>query len=223
MKTTTWARTGGRSTARGLTRSGGAAVAVLTLAVGLSACGTIGEPSEPKTVTKTASPSEDATTEYSAEKTSEDDAAETAEEVEVEEEEADAGGWDDAGDTNLTFGETYEWQDGVTAKVSTPEAYQPDEYAAGGEGYDHQIQLTVTMTNDSDQVVDASYVSPTVTSGQRGGDEIFDGTMGGGNDSSLLPGRTISFDVAYGVDDPDDVVVEFAPSWDHAYAYWTSD
>ena len=22
---------------------------------------------------------------------------------------------------------------------------------------------------------------------------------------------------------PDDVVVEFAPSWDHAYAYWTDD
>lgn len=47
--------------------------------------------------------------------------------------------------------------------------------------------------------------------------------MGGGSESSLLPGRTISFDAAYGVDDPKDVVVEFAPSWDHAYAYWTSD
>lgn len=121
------------------------------------------------------------------------------------------------------LGETFTWEDGTTATIEAPQPFQKSEWAAGGEGYDHTISFKVTVTNGSDVPLDASFTSPTVTSGEREGDEIFDDEVGGGPTSSILPGRTVTFTVAYGVDDPADIVAEFAPTWDHQAAYWTTD
>lgn len=125
-------------------------------------------------------------------------------------------------DYQLTFGETFEWEDGASASVTKPVNYVPSTYAAGGEGYQHHVKMTVKIVNDSSVPLDASFVSPTVTSGERAGDEIFDDETGYGAESAILPGRSITFDVAYGVDDPDDVIAEFAPTWGHDYAYWSN-
>lgn len=121
------------------------------------------------------------------------------------------------------LGETFTWEDGTTALIEAPQPFQKSEWAAGGEGYDHTVSFKVTVTNGSDVPLDASFTSPTVTSGEREGDEIFDDEVGGGPTSSILPGRTVTFTVAYGVDDPADIVAEFAPTWDHQAAYWTTD
>ena len=127
-----------------------------------------------------------------------------------------------ADDMIVDLGQSFSWEDGTTATIEAPQPYQKSEWAAGGEGYDHTVQMKVTVTNGSDVPLDASFTSPVVTSGEREGDEIFDDEVGGGPTSSILPGRTVTFTAAYGVDDPADVVAEFAPTWDHQAAYWTT-
>ena len=121
------------------------------------------------------------------------------------------------------LGDTFTWEDGTTARIEAPQSFQKSEWAAGGEGYDYTISFKVTVTNGSDAPLDATFTSPNVTSGEREGDEIFDDKVGGGPSSDILPGRTVTFTVAYGVDDPADIVAEFAPTWDHQAAYWTTD
>lgn len=121
------------------------------------------------------------------------------------------------------LGESFTWEDGTTALIEEPQPFQKSEWAAGGEDYDHVVSFKVTVTNGSDAPLDASFTSPTVTSGDREGDEIYDDEVGGGPTSNILPGRTVTFTVAYGVDDPADVIAEFAPTWDHQNAYWTTD
>lgn len=121
------------------------------------------------------------------------------------------------------LGDTFTWEDGTTALIEAPQPFQKSEWAAGGEGYSNVISFKVTVTNGSDVPLDASFTSPNVTSGEREGDEIFDDEVGGGPTSDILPGRTVTFTVAYGVDDPADIVAEFAPTWDHQTAYWTTD
>lgn len=182
------------------------------LALALTACGPEPTTSEPATVTKTTTepaPAPEPTTEEAAAP------EETPEETLEETPEA-------ASDLTIPYGETFEWEDGVKALLSEPVAYQPTEYAAGGEDYEHKVAFKVTLVNGSDQVLDASFTTPNVLSGEREGDAIFDDVAGGSPLTSLLPGRTATFQVAYGVDDPDDVVAEFAPSWDHDYAYWSN-
>lgn len=185
-------------------------------AFALTGCaGTIpGDPSEDTTSTSSSS-SEDL-----VDTNPEADAAEDApaDEEPVE----DSPTEDPVADYQVTFDETFEWEDGTKATISKPVNYTPSTYAAGGEGYQHHVKMTVKIVNDSSLPLDASFTSPNVTSGEREGDEIFDDNVGGGPTSSILPGRTVSFDVAYGVDDPADVVAEFSPTWDHDYAYWSN-
>lgn len=50
-----------------------------------------------------------------------------------------------ADDGVATFGEQYNYEDGLSIKVSKPGRYKPDEYAAFRKGDKHFIQLTVTV------------------------------------------------------------------------------
>lgn len=184
-------------------------IAGATAALALTACGTDSEPAATKTVTQTSSPN-----------------AETADVPEDELTDADASPEDydesDAQDVMVEFGEEYKWLDGTKVTISEPEPYQPDAYADGGETSNEIVAVDVTITNGQDAPLDASYTTPTVTSAGVAGDEVFDDTVGLGTEMSVMPGKSVTFKAAYGVEDSDDMVVEFAPTWDHRYAYWTT-
>lgn len=133
---------------------------------------------------------------------------------------------EDSGFETGTFGETYIWEDGIEATVGEPRAdYVPSDTAAGGDGYDHFVRFDITVTNGTDQPFDLSLAMVNVMSGSGAGDQVFDTAQGldGGPMSSILPGRSATWTVGFGVDDPEDVVVEFYPSWEHSEAWFTGE
>lgn len=123
------------------------------------------------------------------------------------------------------FGETFTYEDGISIHVSEPEAFTPTEWAAGGESHNQHVRFTVRIVNKSSAAFDASSAYPSVASGAGEGDEVFDtdSGLGGPPETSVLPGREVSWKSGFGVDDPKDLVVQIAPSWDHEAAIFTTD
>lgn len=186
-------------------------IASITAALALTACGptTAGSSSddEPRGTNTTSS-------DYTR------DAIEDEDEVE----DFDVDTADESMPTNA-FGETFTYEDGISVHVSEPEAFTPSEWAAGGESHDQHARFTVRVVNKSGAPFDASGAYPSVASGAGEGDEVFDMDSGlaGPPETALLPGRESSWKVGFGVDDPADLVVQVAPSWDHEAAIFTTD
>lgn len=145
-----------------------------------------------------------------------------AEDAEPEEEEPEADPEPEADSGEIAFGETWTWDDGVSVTVSEPEAYTPGEYSFGGEGYDEHVLFTVTVANESGAGIDLNLFTVSVQSGRTEGEQIFDSENGvdGSPMTTLLDGRDVEFIVAFGIEDPDDIVMQLAPTFDHDDAYF---
>ena len=74
--------------------------------------------------------------------------------------------------------------------MSKPEAFSPDEYAAGGEDYDEHVKFTVTVDNKTGESVDLSGFYMTMQSGRSEGEEVFDtdNNLEGSPSTTLLAG-----------------------------------
>lgn len=123
-----------------------------------------------------------------------------------------------------SFGETWTWEDGTEVTVSKPEPFQPGEYAFGGEGYDDHVKFTVTVQNGTGEALDLSLFYMTMQSGRSEAEEVFDSDSGmeGSPSTTLLDGRSVDFTAGFGVEDPDDLVLELTPSFDHDAAIFTN-
>lgn len=125
---------------------------------------------------------------------------------------------------NPQFGDTYEWDGGITVSISEPSDFTPSDTAAGGEGASDHVTFEVTVVNGSSENYEPSSLSISVQSGSGEGDQVFDTAQGidGSPNTAILPDRDVVFDVAFGVTDPDDLVVEVAPGFDYEPAFFTS-
>jgi len=125
--------------------------------------------------------------------------------------------------TDIRFGETWEWEDGMQVTVSTPKKYRPSEYAAGTDGYTKFVQFTVTVKNGTKKKVDLIGMAD-VASGDTEGHEVFDSGKGieGSPSTSILPGRKVTYKVAFGVENPSDIVFQYGPTFEHEDAIFTS-
>ncbi len=125
----------------------------------------------------------------------------------------------DGGDTTtalVRFGETFTYDDGLEVTIGTLAAYEPSEYA-WAEG-DRFVVFTVTIVNGTGEVFDPSGFSTTASSGGREADEVYDSENGleGSPMTSIQPGKSVSFEVAYGVSDASDLTLDVSPDWwDH--------
>ncbi|WP_245769294.1 DUF4190 domain-containing protein [Streptomyces indicus] len=134
----------------------------------------------------------------------------------------DAAGADDP----AAFGDSYEYEDGVTVTVSEPKAYTPDEFAAGHEKGNKAFQFTITIENGSKEKLDISSAFPTLRDGQGADAEmVFDGSNGtkpfGG---SVLPGKKATAKYAFSVPAgaEKDLQLEMSPEiLEYEDAIWT--
>lgn len=123
-----------------------------------------------------------------------------------------------------TWGQTWTWDDGLTATISAPEEFTPSEWSAGGEGAAAHVAFTIIVVNGTAAPFDPAMMMVTAQSGNTEASEVYDteNGFGGSPMTTVLPGRETSYKVGFGVSDPNDIVLEFTPSWDHDASIWTS-
>lgn len=122
------------------------------------------------------------------------------------------------------FGEAYTWSDGLSVTISAPESYSPSDYAAGVVDGQSAVTLQITLVNGTGAAFDPVMTSVTAQSGNTEASQIFDSGQGmeGSPMTKILPGRETTYAVAFSVADPADLVVEFAPDWEHASVLFAS-
>jgi hypothetical protein len=186
------------------------AAAVLLAAAGCSAQAEPGTDAGFPPVTETAAPP--AVAEPSPEPTTEEPAPEPEP---TEEEPASSSG-------TVAFGETWTYSDGLEVTVASagPVAVAPDAYGVettGGEA----LALEITIKNNTGATFDPSVaMTSSVSYGDAGttAEQVFDGTYGGDMFTGAIPaGKSKTVVEAYGIPHAElgDVVVVFAPSFDH--------
>lgn len=126
--------------------------------------------------------------------------------------------------TTAKFGQSFEFENGISMTVSAPEPYTRDEYASGGEDAAAHLAFTVTIVNGSDANYDPSLFYATVQSGNTEAEQIFDSANGlnGSPSTAVLPGRETTFKIGFGVADPADLVMEVAPGFEYDAAIFTT-
>ena len=138
-------------------------------------------------------------------------------EIETEEEPAPQ-------DTELTFGESATFDDGLVLNVSKPKVFKPSEYAATDKAKAY-VKFTITLVNKTDATFDPAMVYATVQSANVEASTVYDSENGldGGPNTKLLKGREAKWQVAFGVEDPKDLVMEINPgAFDYADILYTN-
>lgn len=124
---------------------------------------------------------------------------------------------------NPVFSETYDWEDGISITVGVPESFTPGEYSAVDGAEDH-LMFEVKIVNGTDANFDPSMFTSTLQSGNAEAESVYDSDAGieGSPSTTLLAGREAVFKIGYGVSNPDDLVLEVSPDFEHDSAIFTS-
>ena len=124
-----------------------------------------------------------------------------------------------------TFGETFTYQDGLAVTVSAPQPFQPSDSAAVGEpAPPSYVVFDITVKNGTQANYDPASFMASLQSGTVEGEQVFDSAsgLGGTPSTTLLPGRESAFRMAFGVTDPNDLVMEVTPGFEYESAIFTS-
>lgn len=110
------------------------------------------------------------------------------------------------------FGQVVKW-DGVDLTVSKPKAFEPSNSAGGAEKFQHTVSLDVKLTNTGDEPLDPTLVYVSASSAEEEASAVFDVEKGidAPPTTNILPGKSVTWAVAFNVADPKDLVVEVTP------------
>ncbi len=128
-----------------------------------------------------------------------------------------------AEDPELRFGQSFSYEDGLTVTVGKPQPFRPSETAAFDRAPAYR-SFTVTIVNKTGRRFDPATFTTTVQSSNEEAEAVYDTARGieGSPSTTLLNGRETKFRIAYGLQDPKDVVMEVNPSFDHEAVVYTT-
>lgn len=118
----------------------------------------------------------------------------------------------------LQFGDTAEFEDGLRLTMSEPRTdYVPGEYVARlDESLTDYIAFTVTIENGTSEPFEPLFYAEG-NSGGKAVDQIFDSeqNIGSAPSGRILPGESVTFDVAFAVADSESVTLDVSVDFDH--------
>jgi len=111
---------------------------------------------------------------------------------------------------------------GNTISVSEPMTFIPSETAAMGNETQFVI-FSITIQNNSDEPIDPGSTMVTAASGNAESNRVFDAEQNilGEPGTPVLPGRSVTWEVAFGVLDPHDLTVAITPGSGTDPIIWT--
>lgn len=107
------------------------------------------------------------------------------------------------------FGETVEYKDGLRLTVAEPAEFTPGEWSIGGDGEGTPLKFEITIENGSEEDFNPALFHVSVLSGGKESEQIFDSAaLGEQPDTTLIPGKSVTWSEAFMVADPDDLVMD---------------
>lgn len=108
----------------------------------------------------------------------------------------------------VKFGDTYKFK-GWSVSISAPKPYTPSEYAATDQKHPTYRAMTVTVKNTSrNKGIDPNLINISTQVGDAEGDSVYDDGVGDTPSASVLPGRSVSWKIAYGAKVGDQITVQ---------------
>ena len=122
------------------------------------------------------------------------------------------------------FGDTLEYDDGLTVTVSAPQPFTPSDSAhVDGPAPAAFVAFDVTVGNGTATDYDPIGLFVTLQSGSTEEAQVFDTEQGleGAPYTTLLPGREVSFRIGFGASVPDDLVLQLSPGFEYEPVLFT--
>jgi len=123
--------------------------------------------------------------------------------------------------TVTAFGETHTYANGVQMTISTPQRHTPGRYATHVPEA-HTVAFDVTVANGTAQPLDLGMSRTSVQAGGQESTKVYDGATGSPPATKVLPGKSVTWTVVYGVASLDDITVQASPGSEYADQIWTS-
>jgi hypothetical protein len=122
------------------------------------------------------------------------------------------------------FGQTFQWTDGLEVTVSPASPFTPSKFAVSSPAASY-LGFTISVFNNSDEPYDPVLFRATAQSGTTEASTVFDpdNNFNDSPSTSVLPGRTSTFLMGYGVSDPSDVVMEVSPGVEYRSVLFSTD
>jgi len=126
-------------------------------------------------------------------------------------------------DATGEFGGTSTYPDGVAVSLAVPTPYTPSENSFDPRDAAAYVAIDVTVTNGGTENYDPATLFLTAQSGDEPAEQVIDvrQDITGAPQTTVLPGRSVTFPVVFGVADPSDLVVEVTPGFDYESAIFT--
>jgi hypothetical protein len=109
--------------------------------------------------------------------------------------------------------------------VSAPQPYTPSDSAFLGDPRPPAfVVFDVKIVNGTQQNYEPAVFSVTMQSANVEEQEVFDSANGieGSPSTPILPGRESVFRIAFGATNPNDIVMQVSPSFEHESVIFTS-